>query len=424
MSSISFMRKGLLQRIHVPPSISPRESQQLLESITSSFRKNLDREHPWETDETRTHAANAAKTVKSAGETAADSRPGPAAAGPSSTHNHRPTDRHLQAVLSNPLFAYPENVIFDTARSTTRAKPFLVFDSAVSKGLMTTRRAAGFLATIRSQLSAESPENLRERLGALGAGLRVLQWLRASGPENDLGFLHDGALVTAIIPFLYAEGLEEAAWNWLAQLAARITKQELKSGDVDTWAFSRLMSVMVCQNIETGSQSPVSLDASFAALAKAHELLPCETLDITAAFRVAWGRLSWASTVDGLERPKPSVTLFEKFVDIGRPFRRRLDLAHLDLYHPTSPTHSSAIEYLRPRQRILDDMPKMAVQQQQRLLCLILDAAERLRRTGRLAEAPWVADLKRTICDNLHLGVLNLRGTDSLNPSFTSQRGL
>lgn len=423
------MKKGLLQRIHVPPSLSPRESQQLLESITSSFRKNLDQEHPWETDETRTHAASAANAVKTAetAETAADSRPGPA--GPYSTHNnhHRPTDRHLLAVLSNPLFTYPENVVFDSARSATRDKPFLVFDSAVSKGMMTTRRAAGFLATVRSQLSAESPDNLSERMGGLGAGLRVLQWLRASGQENDLAFLHDGAFVSAIIPFLYAEGLEEAAWNWLAQSAAQIARRELKSGGVEPWvfsrAFSRLLSVMVFQNIESGSQSPVSLDASFAALAKAHYLLPCETLDITAAFRASWARLSWASTVDGLERPKPSVTLFEKFVDIGRPFKRRLDLAHLDLHHPTSPTHSSAIEYLQPRQRILDDMPNMARQQQQRLLCLILDASERLRRTGRLAEAPWVADLKRTLCDSLHLGILNLRG-NSQNPSIPSQRGL
>ncbi|KAI1110862.1 hypothetical protein F5Y14DRAFT_336973 [Nemania sp. NC0429] len=420
MSSINAMRKGLLQRIHVPPSIGPRESQQLLESITTSFRKNLDREHPWETDETRTHVSNAANAVRAA-ETSPDSRLDPA--GPPSTHNHRPTDRHLQAVLSNPLFAYPENVIFDTARSTTRAKPFLVFDSAVSRGLMTTRRAAGFLATIRSHLSAESPDNLTERMGALGAGLRVLQWLRASGQENDLAFLQDGALVGAIIPFLYAEGLEEVAWNWLAQLAARITKRELKSSGVDTHVFSKLMPAMISANIESGSQSPVSLDASFAALVKAQDLLPCETLEITAAFRATWARLSWASTVDVLERPKPSVTLFEKFVDIGRPFRRRLDLAHLDLHHPTTPTHSSAIEYLRPRQGILDQMPTMAVRQQQQILCLILDAAERLRRTGQLAEAPWVADLKRTICDNLHLGILNLGGRDPLHSGIPGQRG-
>jgi hypothetical protein len=281
---------------------------------------------------------------------------------------------------------------------------------------MTPRRAAGFLATIRSQLLAESPENIGQRMGASGAGLHVIRWLRSSGQENDLKFLRDTALVKVIIPFLYAEGLQDVAWTWLAQLAARATELEFeRTPRNQIQALSRLMSAIVNEDGGLNVKSPISLDGSFAALAKADDMLPRENLVVTAAVRNIWSKLSWTSTVNAREYPKPSVTLFENFVDIGRRLNLPLDLAHLDLHHPTTPTHSAAIEYLRLREQIVDDVSNMQPRMQQRVLCLVLDAAERLKRTGQATEAPWVERLRSAMYERLNLGILNIQVGDSLD---------
>jgi hypothetical protein len=385
------LRRGLLPQIHQPLVLNKRESQQLLQSITTSFRKNLDREHGWETDETSTTTATKARSDLT--------EP------PASTANHRPTDRHLRAILTNPLFAQPRDVHIDAPTHAAISKALPIFDAAVAKGLMTTRRAAGFLATIRAQLSAESPNDIRQRMASSEAGLRVLKWLRASGQENSLDFLRDTALVKVIVPFLYAEGLQEVAWTWLARLAARATELEYEHapGRTNAQTLSRLISVIISEN----SASNFSLDSSFAALARVNDILPREKPVAATALRSTWAQLSWATTVGALERPKPSVALFENFVDIGRPLSLPLDQAHLALHHPTTPTYSAAIEYLRLRQQIVDDLTTMKPRGQQRVLCLVLDVAERLRRTGQATEAAWVERMRNAIYDRLNLGIMN-----------------
>ncbi|KAK5628331.1 hypothetical protein RRF57_004046 [Xylaria bambusicola] len=291
---LNSLRKGFLPQIHHPLPLNKRESQRLLESITTSFRKNLDKEHPFETNETSTKRLGG---------------PGTGMVESQSMTSSRPTDRHLRAILSNPLFAQPRSTTVDTTTSAT-VTPLNahldVFHSAVSKGLMTTRRAAGILATIRSQLLAESPNNIRQRMGASGAGLSVLRWLRASGQENDLRFLSDHALLKLLVPFLYAAGLQEVTWSWLAQLASRATEIELETvpGKAGARTLSVLMYAIINENTEIESPS-VSLDGSFAALEQAHSLLPREKSPAaTAAVRYSWAKLSWASTVDAAGTPE------------------------------------------------------------------------------------------------------------------------
>ncbi|KAI1180703.1 hypothetical protein F4777DRAFT_528995 [Nemania sp. FL0916] len=410
---LSAFKKRFLPQIHHPLPLDRRQSQQLYENITKSFRKYLDLEHPWQGQAEE----EPAKTPVVA---TSDS------ARPVSRSRHRPTEQHLRAVLSNPLFAHPrdahdarDNGVAAPLR-TPQNKPFDIFDSAVSKGLMTPHRAAGFLATIRSQLLAESPHKLYQRMGASGAGYRVLQWIRASGQEHDLSFLSCQALIKVIVPFLYAEGLQEVLWTWLAQLGLRGSGLKLEStpGKAREGAMYILMSSVIRELGKSDSPSPLSLDGSFAALAKADDILPRENLVAATAMKGVWANLSWESTVDALQRPKPSATLFENFVDIGRPFNLSLDLAHLDLHHPTTPTHSAAIEYLHLRREILEDLSKMQPQYQQRILWLVSDAADRLKQTGQLAEEPWLERLRATIYQTLNLdfGIEKENSQSSVTP--------
>ncbi|OTA99674.1 hypothetical protein M426DRAFT_324925 [Hypoxylon sp. CI-4A] len=385
--------KNFLPKVHQPLPLSRRESQQLLESITTSFRKNLDQEHPWEhSDESASHpsAPPSRKPILST------SFPTPPTTS-DTINRQRPTDRHLRAILSNPLFAHEEN----KKRPTTSRDPLDVFDSAVSRGLMTPRRAAGFLAKVRSQIAGESAEDIRKGMADSGAGLRVVQWLRSSGLEKDLHLLSDSGLFGALVPFMYAEGLEEVAWSWVQNLG---TQNETEG--VNQSRFFALTTLLYAIVKQTNTSTPglkTSLDGSYEAIIRANDILPRENQVALKSFRNIWGGLSWASTVFATERPKPSAPLFDSFVDIGRPLKMRLDMAHLELHHPLTPNHSAAVQFMHHNVNSVDLRPTT----RRRLVYLALDAADRLKEVGDVDEVSWVERFLTRIGNDLNAGIFN-----------------
>ncbi len=403
--TLNSLKRGLLPQIHQPLPLSRRESQQLLDSITSSFRKNLDKEHPWQTED-----AGSPSTKE-------DESP------PKSTR-YRPTDRHLRAILSNPLFSLPQHEQPASIPPATTKNPFDVFDAAVAKGLMTIRRAAGFLAIVRAQTMRGETALDRSNLASTGAGLRVLQWLRASGQESDLRFLSDSALIPQLLPFMYAEGLEEVAWTWLAQLSSdHLRSAELESGHgkVSAQPLSILLRAIIREANQSVVASKSNLDGSYSALLRADQILPKDYRIASRGLRAAWAELSWVSTVDAWERPKPSVPLFESFVNLGRPFDLPLDLAHLELHHPTTPSSNSALSYMNTRFGRARDVTevKMGDRSRRRLICLALDTVDRLKQTGNTAQASIVERFLTKMCENLNLGILN---NTNLADSIASDR--
>ncbi|OTA93571.1 hypothetical protein M434DRAFT_395504 [Hypoxylon sp. CO27-5] len=387
--------KNILPKIHQPLPLSRRESQQLLESITTSFRKNLDEEHPWELHEESTSQNAAPQTRKPHLTTAASS----SSLQSDTLTRQRPTDRHLRAILSNPLFAHQES----KKPPAASRDPFDVFNSAVSKGLMTPRRAAGFLAKVRSQIPGESDDDIRRGMADSGAGLRVVQWLRASGLENDLHFLADSSaiLFANLIPFMCAEGLEEVVWSWMARLGTHNASDEVKP-KLHTALFGLLYAITKQKNTSyTGLKT--SLDGSYEAMVRASEILPKENQVALGSFRKVWVGLSWASTVFASERPKPSAPLFDAFVDVGRPLKMRLDMAHLGLHHPLTPDYSAAVQFMHHDVRSDDLHPTI----RRRLICLALDTADQLKEAGDVEEVSWIERFLTKIGNDLNSGIFN-----------------
>ncbi|KAI1494401.1 hypothetical protein F5X96DRAFT_617766 [Biscogniauxia mediterranea] len=412
------LRRGFLLQIHQPLPLSRRESRQLLESITTSFRKNLDKEHPWQQQDETAPPSSASANAQPSSSTLMSS-------GAAGTRHHRPTDSHLRAILTNPLFSHTHD-----AQPTDPRKPFDVFDSAVSRGLMTPRRAAGFLATVRAQIAKESAAgDVRKRMGESGAALRVVQWLRASGQEGSMNFLADDFLVKIIVPFMYAEGLEDLLWVWLARLAARITDLELEKrpGVVNAQSLARLLSVVVREPAFSGTaEAKISLDGSYSALFKARDILSVPNRLAARIVKSSWAFLSWESTVKAGTRPKPSAPLFDTFLDVGRPFKLALDLAHLDLHHPTTPRHSAAFEYLRLENQTqtqggIAAGERRSRHSQMRIICLAQDTADRLKQVGRPEEASWV---ERFLARSYEGLMSNVPGIGSLGSDASLGRSL
>ncbi|KAI1335028.1 hypothetical protein F5Y15DRAFT_259596 [Xylariaceae sp. FL0016] len=411
--SLGSLKRGFLPQIHHPLPLNSRESRQLLDSITASFRKNLDQEHPWRHDDTASVSpSNTQKTLSP------------------SNHKERATDRHLRAILLNPLFSHKDDT--KPARPLTGApshSPFNVFDHAVSKGLMTPRRAAGFLAAVRAQITSEMAQdhsiNILEHMARSGAALQVIQWLRASGLENNLNFLADAALVKNLVPFIYAEGLEDVIWNWIAQISMRLPELELQAipGKVDAKSVQFLLKTIWEANIATGETEKLSLEPSYAAIAKTSTMLPVKNAITARPLLEWWSYLSWTSTVRHEKLISPSAPLFDAFLQVGEPYRmkRNIDFAHLELHHPSHPTHTAAVEYIRRRFQKGRDVAitGLAPRAQKRLAFMAIDTADRLKRLGAADEASWLERLLNTMFENWDLTLLNLKRDESrvLGPS-------
>ncbi|PSR92146.1 hypothetical protein BD289DRAFT_459768 [Coniella lustricola] len=372
---------SLLAKVHHPPPLNQRESQRLLNALTTSFRKNLDKEHgfwPQSIPADPPRTSSAISGVALSGAAAA------ASAGPSHHDSHRrPTDRHVRAILSNPLFSYDPY----SAPPPAERDPMDVFDRAVAKGLMSPQRAAGILMAKSQAISQSSSLSIHESMASSGTALRVLQWLRSSGLERSLTFVESQALLNNLLPFMIEEGLEEVAWTWLDRWM-RGDGHGLVA-EKHTAHASNLLHLLVRSKISPGT----TLDSGYASIIRASDMFRTNDLFDAIALK-SWRTLSVSSTVYAWQRSRPSEALFDTFAAMSEQLRKlakwvQIDRAHLDLHHPTHPDATLAVKYLKSP--ILESLKnRMTVK---RIVFMATDAAQHLTRSGHEAEAELVGNL-------------------------------
>ena len=83
---VNSLKKGFLPQIHHPLPLNQRESQQLLNSITSSFRKHLDKAHPLQPQDASPSTSRASRLQTAV----LNSK--------EALHDQRPTDLHLNKI--------------------------------------------------------------------------------------------------------------------------------------------------------------------------------------------------------------------------------------------------------------------------------------------------------------------------------------
>lgn len=387
--------KGMLPPIHQPLPLNQREAQQLLNALTSSFRKNLDREHGWLPDDGLSGAVSSVLSNAPAAPTSNDA-------------HRRPTDRHVRAILSNPLFSYDRTMQPAPGRIHKERDPMDVFDEAVAKGLMTPRRAAGCLQAKKREIIQSSTLSITEAMAASGAALRVVQWLRASGLERDLSFTENAGLTKTLLKFMIAEGLDEVAWGWLERLMQDGGSHvNLKQHGNHTAASFVLDSLVGAKIMDAGS-----LNDAYASILRGEDMFK-STPSFGTNFLQAWRHLSWLSTVQAWKRSSPSAPLFDAFVAIGQHLQRpvQIDRAHLDLHHPTNPSHAQAVRFLQDEnlwrkisssksevsQSSTPDAPRSRPSSfALRLTSMGLDTVQHLTQQGQAEEAQWILNVLRT----------------------------
>lgn len=363
--------KNLLPPIHQPLPLTERRSQHLLDAINTSFRRQLDEEHGFTSD-----TANTASS-------------------------HRPTDRHLHAILNNPLFtqanATPTNAAkqLEGSANTCDAQK-LIFEKAVARGLMTEAIALGFLRQIRTSVQESAALSLADGLKATGAGRLVLQWLRSAGLERSLSFVSNQAFTRALLLFMIAEGLEDLVWVWIERLM-QVDRQPGEPAAAISPPLEQLLRSLVLAKASVR----LDLNDAYASFLKAARMNKDNSLPRN-NLQPAWMAVAQKTTIESWQFKKPSADLFDRFDAMFRDTSRVLVVmarAHLYIYHPIKPSSTLALRHLedestwentRPAVRNAPVPPYIRM-----LAALGLDTVQHLIQTDQVPEATNIMEKLR-----------------------------
>jgi hypothetical protein len=375
--------KALFPPIHQPLPLDKREAQRLLDGIKASFRAQLDAEYGW----TAPPSAQSPSLTKPALATA---RAAPSTA--SRKHGAAPsTDRHMHAILRNPLFLPTESVPAANGDISPLDAHKAIFEKAVSRGLMTVTRAHGFLGVVLSEVGkSRSREEMTKApiapdLKPVGAGRLVVQWLRSSGQERDLVFLRNEPFQRRLLQFMAAEGLDDVVWAWIERLITSHAEQQT------LYLASTVLEVFVGRKA-----SAEGLEPAYTAMLKAEAIAREKKLPLT-FLREAWRQVlsktvlysSWDS------RPPVQVHLFEAFIDLGRAMGfTEVGLAHITLLHPVRPSADLALQLLSS-ESFLKRLPTLGAAMVVRFKQLGIDTVRHLIHTNQPQEAARVWDMLR-----------------------------
>ncbi|TVY45757.1 hypothetical protein LOCC1_G003456 [Lachnellula occidentalis] len=377
--------------LHPPMPLTPRESRNLLNLLTTSFRKHLDKEHGPLTSlptEAESKSAHTPKNYRSPSHTRRNSQ----------SEKHA-ADLHLSRVLGNPLL-----MPLGRVRHVLPKDPMLVFEAAVAKGMMDISTASKCLWAMKQTIIQSRVLNVRDGMRDSKAGTTVLKWLVSSGQANNLDFLRNQEFAVILMQYMIAEGMQDACWDWILKSfkdIPRIFASSPHSDERDRLVvdINRPFHCFLLAMTTRGN----SMDDGYAAMSRAIGYL--DRLSLEQARVVLGGSVSFLigltkTTNWGRPGPPASESNFDSFlqhIPISRP-RFKYDLAHLWLLHPTRPSAELALELLREVHTygvplIISESKKLGSWQQgmdSRIMHLGLEAAKYLLKQDLYREADEV----------------------------------
>ncbi|KUJ07986.1 uncharacterized protein LY89DRAFT_346891 [Mollisia scopiformis] len=368
-------------KIHQPLPLSPRESEQLLNLLTTSFRHNLDTEHP--SFGTADHGSRMTRPSAK-----------PRRRSFSDFDGHH-TDRHMHSLLSNPLFTPP------TRNRIIGRDPMEIFDLAVAQGMMDTNHAKACLNAKRHRIIQSSVLSVRDGMRDSGAGMKVLRWLTSSGTSNDNQFLKDQDFAEILVAYMVAEGLQEHAWRWIKRSFKDVSAVALLPFGAASKTARREVAGPLRALVKSEMSQNRSFDAAYMCISRAAGYLKrVSSAEMTTALQPA-GMLILNRTcmpTNFAPHPTPSEVTFESFVSlvpIISPRKYNRYLAHLALLHPTKPDPGLALDYLQNIESSVDSDKLWALQPKDKKASVIqlgLDAAKVLLEQGRHSDMEWTME--------------------------------
>ncbi|KAL4969577.1 uncharacterized protein BDV14DRAFT_85205 [Aspergillus stella-maris] len=333
------------KNLHAPLPRTPRQSQQLLDTLTSSFRRELDREHP----------PNASSQVSSVGAINAPTDDRSSQENPHSSSYA--TDKHLSVILEHPLFRLSPN----TGSLGTRAKggvmehPMVRFDGLMATGNATVSRV---FSCIRTQvlLASYHPNDLFvKELRDSGAGSRLVNWwLSMDWDIKRKFFTQDLSIFGQMTKIMVVDGKQDMVITWLGLLSdPQICREKLGlNAHTMQYAFSRLLGLFLKAESEYGGGMSSALRYYIDAAGmissfegESYEMNPRQTLGKPGAWLMGL-MMNQSSGKDKFDCP---AKLYEDFAAVLMATSPSANLlkAIMPLYHPTTPNAEPVVRYLR-----------------------------------------------------------------------------
>jgi hypothetical protein len=227
----------LASKLHPQLPLSPRESQQLLTLLTTSFRTHLDREHPTPA------RADDAKAVRKGPH--GQRSPSPIR----TSASYASTTRHIDSILTNPLFAAkPRRRASEPAAVDVFRDPAGWFMDQIATGAATLPKAAMCLDLLDTAAEAAS-----KRHNGKTIAFRLAEWLQSSGLDSSREFIglfssnkdFSGRSMARLLALLLAQGETAAPWRWFIRPNEQRIRETKLSASVVLQFRDRLLLNMV-----------------------------------------------------------------------------------------------------------------------------------------------------------------------------------
>ncbi|KAE8372351.1 hypothetical protein BDV26DRAFT_103089 [Aspergillus bertholletiae] len=327
-------------KIHPPLPRTPRESQQLLKALTSSFRRQLDREYPL---------------------SAPSDRDGSADRTPENPHSSvHATDRHLRAILDNPLFrvvpsksAAARNGSGPSSRLQQRIakEPMVVFDELVASGSVTLPTLRDCLSSQMLLASRHIGPGLLKAMKDARAGSKVVSWWFASDSATRQMLFKSRAATTTLIKFLVAEGRQGVVLDWLRMLARHDIggRNGQLPEKIAQQVFGHLLVNLVNAEIQYGQGLSLAMQYYLQAC-KSHMFKENAALNPSwqPVFLPAGTHICESLVQSASVRPKElDGAMYNEYIEIlSRLAPKSCLLATAPLYHPTQPDTKPFLDFV------------------------------------------------------------------------------
>ena len=384
--------KYLTSKVHPPLPLNPRDSQKLLSLLNSSFRSQLDQEHP---------------KIKS--------------------RQRQAIDVHIDSILRSPLFTGPhqqtssvtsKHFKHDNHRSDSfqrlvkshdNSNPLEKFRQSVASGKADLEAAQICLDGIWGSIKSLPRWVRREEMKASQAGPVILNWLWSSGSIHSLSFLRERKFTGVLMPFIVAERQEALVWRWLQLLRKEV--KEIPANETGFPSQIHVQGDIIMRLVESrlkcgGHYSSIIKEFLIAVDEVSTWSYPHEWL--SSVLRPAGALLTRFIVKDPQNSNAFRYLDFVKTAEVWN--KGGVYEALLQIHHPTHPSPAFALRFLKTRGA------KFSSSQKNQLLLkhLCLDTVQLLAKTDDDQELDFVTEFLQA---NFAPEIASIESTTTVNQS-------
>lgn len=322
----------LAKKLHPQLPLTPRESQQLLNLLTTSFRTHLDREHP-------VHATHNPRAPFTRANYALPSQNISSAASAS---------RHMDTVLNHPLLALkPSRRSSESAASQLLTDPLSWFVNEIATANATLSQAAMVLDVLDT-LDKQTPSQTSQLHTGRTAGAVIGDWLQSSGLDASSDFLDmcfvksnvkkPSTFLSRLVPVLMADGKEQLLWKWFSNPSSH----GLKPAHVFSFK-QQLLRRMVAVEAQQGLHQAIALFTKACHMIDEHPDKPWGQLGPAGQYLVQAIMSKSTAAVD-----HSLYNVFRRSVRLWAPSKwaQAVD-SMLCLHHPDKPSARPALQFIQ-----------------------------------------------------------------------------